>query len=158
MNHVNSIWRNSKMKKIEQFRKRYWFLSNFFFAPIQYQGQLWKTTEHLFQSMKSTNPLVKEKIRKMSRPRRARTFGKQLQLRPEWEAIRNKMMLKVLRLKFGQNLLLARKLLATQNVVLEEGNWWHDNYWGNCLCAGCKNIKGENHLGLLLMEVRKELK
>ena len=35
---------------------------------------------------------------------------------------------------------------------LEEGNTWHDTYWGVC------NGKGKNKLGKILMQVREELK
>jgi hypothetical protein len=49
-------------------------------------------------------------------------------------------------------------LLSTENMFLEEGNYWHDNFWGNCYCKKCKNIIGKNQLGKLLMKVRKILK
>lgn len=35
-----------------------------------------------------------------------------------------------------------------------EGNYWHDNYWGNCTCDKCKNIEGQNKLGKILMKIR----
>jgi hypothetical protein len=38
-----------------------------------------------------------------------------------------------------------------------EGNNWHDNTWGNCLCDKCKGIEGKNLLGNILMQVREEL-
>ena len=62
-----------------------------------------------------------------------------------------------LKLKFSDPIL-KEKLLATGNEKLEEGNWWHDNFWGNCYCPKCKNIEGVNKLGKLLMLLRKELK
>jgi predicted NAD-dependent protein-ADP-ribosyltransferase YbiA (DUF1768 family) len=43
-------------------------------------------------------------------------------------------------------------LIDTGDQELIEGNWWGDVIWGVC------NGKGENHLGKILMEVRKELK
>ena len=45
------------------------------------------------------------------------------------------------------------KLLATGEMHLEEGNNWNDTFWGVDLKTG----KGENHLGKLLMKIRKEL-
>ena len=50
---------------------------------------------------------------------------------------------------------LRTKLLATGNRVLVEGNYWHDNFWGECTCEKCKATqKAENWLGKLLMERR----
>ena len=46
---------------------------------------------------------------------------------------------------------LRKKLLATGDEHLEEGNYWHDTYWG--VCDGV----GKNRLGELLMTVRKEV-
>jgi len=34
---------------------------------------------------------------------------------------------------------------------------WHDNYWGNCYCFKCKDIKGVNKLGEPLMDIRSRL-
>ena len=47
--------------------------------------------------------------------------------------------------------LLAAQLIATGNHELVEGNDWYDFWWGVC------NGKGENHLGKILMSVRREL-
>lgn len=66
-------------------------------------------------------------------------------------------MLIALRKKFN-NSVLKKKLLATGDALLIEGNTCHDNYWGDCKCEKCKDIKGENRLGQLLMQVREELK
>jgi len=59
--------------------------------------------------------------------------------------------------KFKQNSELLKLLIATKPHDLIEGNYWHDNIWGDCLCSRCKNIKGQNLLGKILMEVREEL-
>ena len=53
--------------------------------------------------------------------------------------------------KFSTNPELAAKLIATGDALLVEGNWWHDTFFG--VCDG----KGENHLGLILMRVRKRI-
>ena len=62
--------------------------------------------------------------------------------------------------KFTQNPDLKAKLIATCDEYLLEGNTWHDNYWGVCLCNGskCLDKVGKNKLGLILMQVRKEFK
>ena len=57
---------------------------------------------------------------------------------------------KLLKLKFSKYSL-KQRLLNTGNAMLIEGNDWNDTFWGVC------NGKGQNHLGKLLMEIRKEL-
>jgi predicted NAD-dependent protein-ADP-ribosyltransferase YbiA (DUF1768 family) len=52
---------------------------------------------------------------------------------------------------------LRRQLLDTGHQELEEGNYWHDNEWGNCYCMKCRTIAGKNKLGILLMQVREEI-
>lgn len=66
-------------------------------------------------------------------------------------------MLELLRLKFTRNPELGKLLIATGDALLEEGNKWHDNFWGDCTCDDCRDIEGENWLGKLLMQVRDEL-
>lgn len=53
---------------------------------------------------------------------------------------------------------LQRLLLNTGDVTLIEGNYWHDNFWGACLCATCKDVASLNHLGRLLMHRRAALR
>ena len=49
-------------------------------------------------------------------------------------------------------------LLSTGGGDLVEGNRWHDNFWGRCVCRACRRIGGANVLGTLLMQVRAELR
>ena len=65
-------------------------------------------------------------------------------------------MKELLRQKFNQQPF-KQKLMQTIKAHIEEGNYWHDNFWGNCLCPKCKDIPGENNLGKAIMEIRSEL-
>jgi predicted NAD-dependent protein-ADP-ribosyltransferase YbiA (DUF1768 family) len=58
----------------------------------------------------------------------------------------------LVRQKFS-NPALATRLLKTGEAVLEEGNTWGDRFWG----VDARTGEGENHLGLILMRVRKDL-
>ena len=60
-------------------------------------------------------------------------------------------MYEIVKDKFSRNPELRVKLLNTGDIELIEGNYWGDTFWGVC------NGKGENHLGKILMRVRKEL-
>ena len=60
-------------------------------------------------------------------------------------------MYKLLQQKFSKNSILGKKLEATGQQDLVENNTWNDTFWGVC------NGKGQNNLGKLLMQVRKEL-
>lgn len=84
-------------------------------------------------------------------PGAAKRVGKTLTLRPDWEQVKDAIMLDVLRLKFALPDL-RYKLLCTANVQLVEGNTWGDTYWGVC------NGRGANKLGELLMQVRNEIR
>lgn len=59
-------------------------------------------------------------------------------------------MLELVQKKFHP-IFMQNRLLATDNAELVEGNYWGDRFWG--VCKG----EGENHLGKILMRVRKEL-
>lgn len=67
-------------------------------------------------------------------------------------------MLRIVRSKFNSNPEIAEKLIATYPETLVEGNHWHDNTWGDCSCARCRDIPGKNLLGQILMTVRDELR
>ncbi len=59
--------------------------------------------------------------------------------------------------KFIRHRELRELLLATGKASLLEGNWWHDNFWGDCFCEACSQ-PGENRLGSALMAVRSVVK
>ncbi len=73
-------------------------------------------------------------------------------LRSDWEEVKDEIMYKVVTCKFTQNQDLKEKLLAAGDKTLIEGNTWNDRYWG--VCRG----KGQNKLGQILMRVREELR
>ena len=67
-------------------------------------------------------------------------------------------MRKLVKIKFTSNSDLKNMLLETEEKELVEGNIWHDNTWGNCYCNRCKNVKGKNLLGKILMDIRDEMR
>ena len=138
---------------IEHFDNIYFFLTNFHRSPVEYKGKIYPTAEHLFQALKTKNKKVRNNIRRASSPGEAKKLGRTIRLRDDWEEVKDKLMFMVVRLKFLQNPKLNILLKNTKGDLIE-GNCWHDNYWGDCLCYKCKKIKGHNQLGKTLMKVR----
>lgn len=135
------------------FKDDYWFLSNFYNCKVKWKGYTLDSSEALFQALKSRNWTDFKKFIGLT-PSQAKKLGNVIDIRPDWDRIRIDVMRAVLRAKFldPANVILAKKLLATNNIELIEDNYWNDTFWGKC------NGVGENHLGKLLMELREEIK
>lgn len=142
---------------IDSFRNEYFFLSNYSCSPFYIDNVLFPTMEHYFQTSKASNQKDYLFIANAPTPGDAKRLGRRIQLRHDWEKVKDNVMLIGLRKKFA-NPELRDLLLATGDEELVEGNYWHDNEWGNCTCPRCKNIPGKNKLGKLLMQVREEIK
>lgn len=139
------------MKTIDSFSGEYRFLSNFYPAEIEYGGKRYPTLEHAFQAAKTLCPTERELVRQAKTPGRAKQLGRRVTLVPEWDQIKIGVMRDLLRKKF-RDMVLRAELLSTGDAELVEGNTWRDMYWG--VYQG----KGENWLGKLLMEIRKEIR
>ena len=107
--------------------------------------------------MKTLDPEERRKIAEAKTPGVAKRLGRQVQLRKDWEEIKVDIMRLGLSLKFHAHMGLIEKLIDTGEADLIEGNTWHDNFWGICLCPKCQS-KGQNHLGRLLMETRERFR
>ena len=129
------------------------WLSNFFLSPMTLDEKEYLTVEHWFQSQKFTDSLLQEKIRVASTPTQAKRLGRTRDesFLSNWDEIKEDIMLKGLRAKFTQNIVLQNSLLKTGSTLLEEDASW-DSYWG----VG-RSGKGKNRMGYLLMKVRDEL-
>lgn len=139
---------------IQAFRGEYYFLSNFAPCRIQFENGNYTSVEAAFQAAKCADPAARKAFEDMS-PGEARAAGRHVRLRSDWEQVKERVMLMLLRIKFKDPELLG-KLLGTGEAVLVEGNLWHDNFWGSCTCGRCQGRKGKNRLGGLLMQVRGE--
>lgn len=137
------------MSKIDSFRGEYHFLSNFYETPVCVYGIKYPNAEAAFQAQKCVLPEEAEAFKTMS-PQMAKRYGRMVQLKPNWEQIKDSVMLTVVRAKF-KDPVLKDLLLNTGAAELIEGNRWGDTYWGVC------NGKGKNRLGEILMTVRTEI-
>ena len=139
------------MKTIGSFAGPYRFLSNFWSSAVVLDGHSYRTVEHAFQAAKTLDPNERKVIRNAHDAGTAKRHGKRVELREDWEQVKEDVMRDLLRQKFGTEPLKS-KLLKTGKAKLVEGNWWGDTYWG--VCDG----KGKNRLGEILMEIREELR
>lgn len=142
------------MYSITRFHGEYYFLSNFYECPVKYNGYLFNSAEAAFQASKSDT--VDSRFCTMS-PGEAKSAGRKVKLREDWEEVKDAIMRDILLAKFTLNDDLRDKLIATGDAILIEGNTWHDNYWGVCKCSTCIFRERYNKLGILLMDVRQEL-
>lgn len=140
---------------ITTFRNKYWFLSNFSESPVTLDGITYRNAEAAFQAQKA--PAASRARYASMAPNEAKRAGRREKLPPDWDEKSEEVMYNVLRAKFG-NPVLRQKLLDTGDEVLVEGNIWHDNKWGDCVCNKCVMRPGQNKLGLLLMKLRGELR
>ena len=110
-------------ESIDEFRGKYFFLSNFYPAPVEYQGYRFENNEAAFQAAKGP-----ERMRDFCglNPQSAKRLGRRIELRSDWEEVKFDVMYQVCRAKFLQNPELAKMLIETGDAELVEGNTWGD--------------------------------
>jgi len=134
---------------INRFRDEYAFLSNFHPAEIYFSGLVFETVEHAFQAAKTVRLEQRFEISNAATPVAAKKLGRGVTLRLGWDYMRVDVMDLLVNLKFFTYPGLMKKLVATGDEEIIEGNTWGDTFWGVC------NDVGENHLGKILISVRQ---
>ena len=74
---------------ISEFRGEYYFLSNFYSAPVTYNGMCFENNEAAFQAAKCP-----ERMTEFCRlnPSEAKRLGRRVKLRGDWEAVKDTVM------------------------------------------------------------------
>ena len=140
---------SGELQIITEFTGEFSWLSNFY-----WHYSMPYTVEHKFQAGKAKDdPNLFRVIIDAESPGKAKKLGRQAKLPTGWSTRRHIVMRNALLEKFSDPPM-RDWLLATMPIPLVEGNHWHDNYWGDCLCEKCSDIPGNNKLGLELMYVR----
>lgn len=137
-------------KAILEFQGRHRFLSNFYECNLEWDGIKWTSSEAAYQAAKTLDRNKRLEFVNLS-PSETKRKGKAVVLRSDWEEVKIEIMAEILFAKFEANPQLKKMLIETGDAHLEEGNNWHDRFWGVCP-PGSKT--GKNHLGRLLMELR----
>ena len=135
---------------IDKFNGNNYYLSNFSQIPLEFAGIKFQNSEAAFQSMKCKNKEDRIKFSD-SNPSLAKRRGRSIELRDDWETVKEQIMYSICLAKFSQNSSIGKKLISTFPHILIEGNTWGDTEWG------VSNGMGENKLGLILMKVREDL-
>lgn len=142
------------------------WLSNMTRVEILYKGIIYPSTESFYQAMKydendrikiegwNFSITIRSHIAYNLKPSESKQFSKENPMtNPKFEENKLEIMRYAQRQKYRQEPFKS-KLLATGDAYLEEGNWWHDRFWG----CDIKTREGENNLGRIIMEVRDELR
>jgi ribA/ribD-fused uncharacterized protein len=149
------------MKEIHFYRaneKPFGAFSNLYRREIEFEGVIYPTTEHAYQAGKARKDNVREWLMNAPSPALLAMAAHGLyswDIQPNWSKVKYERMKLVLRAKFNQHEDLRQLLLSTGDARLVEAATV-DNLvnrtWGEV------NGKGKNMLGVLLMEVRAELR
>ena len=92
------------------------------FAPygIAMDDVWWRTVEHYFQAQKFHDAAYRERIRLSNKPKDAKALGmtRDIPLRPDWEEVKDGIMLEAVTVKFQTHAELAELLLLQVVRVL----------------------------------------
>lgn len=136
--------------------KPYGVFSNLYPRPIEFEGRTFPTSEHAYQAGKAQKPAVREWILSAPTPALAAMAAHGLyvwDVVPDWAKIKFDRMRAVLRAKFDQHADLKDLLMSTGNARLVEAGTVNNavnRLWGEV------DGKGENMLGVMLMELRSD--
>jgi ribA/ribD-fused uncharacterized protein len=144
-----------RMEKITSFTGKYFFLSNFFPITVTYEGIQYPSSEHAYVAAKTLDIEVRKLIPEIPTAGKVKRFGREIQLRSDWESVKINEMRRILERKFSvyrSDMPMFAMLKATAPNELIEGNTWGDTFWGQCPVGS-----GKNMLGKLLMEIRDDI-
>lgn len=114
------------------------------------------TGEHAFAAMKAADARDFYDIVMADEPGVAKSLGRSIELREDWEAVKLDVMAAIIRAKFTHDRAEGDMLLGTGDALLVEGTLWGDDTWGVKLKDD--GLPGRNWLGTLLMARRAELR
>lgn len=151
----------SGQKEIQFYRsneKPYGAFSNLFRRPVVFENLTYPTAEHAYQAGKANKVAVRDWILSAPTPALAAMAAHGLytwDIVSNWSEIKFDRMRGVLRAKFTQHEDLRQLLLSTGNADLVEAGRVDNavnRTWGRV------NGKGQNMLGVMLMDLRAELR
>ena len=139
---------------IHEFRDDTRWLSNFASCEIKLGGFTFRSVENAYMSLRNDSVEWLQYCLN-NPPAMVKRKSKQIKDDEGWDDRKIMAMKICLEKKFVQEPFFS-KLMATGNENIQEGNLWTDDFWGIDLSINPN--KGENHLGRLIMEIRKKYK
>ena len=136
----------------------YGFLSNQITLdkPILFDGLAYYSIEAFYYAMKTSDKDKRRKIAQLNIKQSSaavKSIGKTIPEKPDWYIQKWAVLLYALRDKFSQTRY-KQLLLNTENLYIEETNWWGDCYFGVDIKSGL----GFNIHGCMIMHVRNEIR
>lgn len=157
------------MNKVTETHVYFWgtIFSNWSPVEFKYKNHIFHNSEQAFMWEKANyfNDIqTANMILKTSNPRLAKKLGRNVTpFDPDkWNEVCYKYMLDVNIAKYSQNIESKNILLSTENKIIVEASpydriWGVGLHWNDDKILNEKNWKGQNLLGKVLMEVRKNL-
>lgn len=136
---------------ITKFEGSHRFLSNLWHVRVVLDGHTYPSVEHAFQAARTLDPSVRARVRACTYASAAAAAVTGAVERPGWSRMHKDVMKDLLLQKFDPKNRCAERLLQTGESELIWNNHVGDRFWG------CSGGVGENHLGLMLMEIRTNL-
>jgi len=130
---------------------RYEWLSNMYLLTRRIY--VYPSVEHYYQASKTLIDKERQGIMKAPTGQKAKSLGSLVTLRSDWESIKMDVMAHAIENKFREEEHLQRKLLDTGERELIHYCPWGDSYWGVN-----KKMEGENHQGMITMNIREVLR
>lgn len=145
---------------ITDFHDEYYWLDNMWLVDIRWNTEItFNSVEQGFVYFKTRDAERRKRVLEIEDPYKAKAYGREEgHMRNDWHDIRVAIMRQLVERKFRQHQDLMKKLLNTGDLTLVEGNTWHDNIWGVCVCSDCAHIRGQNFLGFILMALRVKIR
>ena len=145
------------------FQSHHAYLSNMYMVDIKYEGQTYKSAEHLYTAEFARHHDRLELIQEILETEdgyAAKRLIRNMKANDTWDDAKFKIMRKIITLKFDQNNSIRDKLLSTSGFLYEATK---DTEFGCGLTLGQNkdikqdNIKGKNMLGKILCEYRNDI-
>lgn len=119
-------------------------------------GDTWPSVDHYFYAMHFDDAALRSKIQRARTSNIARQIARDpanaAKIRPNWNSVQLQVMRQALEAKFTQHEELLDELCDTDHIMLV-AFMPHDLFWGRT-----RDGRGDNHLGVLLMQLRQTLR
>jgi len=124
--------------------------------PIMWEGRLYRSVEHAYQAAKYTDPAKIEGVRDAATSGDAKRLGQEWPTEtPNWPSYRVQVMWALCVQKWTMPK--HKEALLSHAEPIVEFNNWEDDFWGVVLKPTGEVLGGQNYLGRIITEIRRQL-